>query len=235
MLKSLAKLGSSEITTQTAQAAAVGVLIGQRLGRTGSCVAQTSETGLPRVPAVAAQEVSSDPEIIDREESLGPLRIYITNRRWRNLTTDRHGWDGYVSNFEVAANIPADAVDEARMRWKAFQRLCAPLDGDDLLRELTRLMVNCARRETEDMDTRIILDTWRRDLADYPADIVLWAFGFWRRNERFWPTWCEFKALLDRRVAQRRAIMAALEEIGRKAAAAIEDKRGEIDAGFRRD
>lgn len=220
-------LDSSEIgglpATSGTHSRAIGLLLGER----GSVITSSNtETGLPRVPAVAAAEVMSDPEIIDRPESLGLLRQYIRKSIWRDIYTSSSGWDGYRAGYEITSDVPTEAAEEARNRWKAFRQLCAPLRADDILRELTRLMVNSAKRQGEDIDTQIILETWLDDLSDYPADIVLWAFGFWRRNEKFWPTWCEFKALLDRRVEQRRAIMSALEEIGRRAVAGKEETHG---------
>jgi hypothetical protein len=126
------------------------------------------------------------------------------------------GWDGYPTGYDVALVVSAETVDMARTYYRAYRDLCAPLDEAGLARALLGMRDMTIRKAEEGADWQVTLDNWLDALRPYPADIVLWAIQFWRNCERFWPTWTEFKQLLDRRVAQRRACMDALRQIGER-------------------
>jgi hypothetical protein len=114
--------------------------------------------------------------------------------------------------YEIAAWIPPGVADEAERWLVAYRRLCAPLSDEDAIRLLAKLRMTIVKKG-DDPDWPLILDMWLEDLADFPGDIVLWAVGYWRRNEKFWPTWSEFLRLLERRTEQRKAAMDALRTI----------------------
>ena len=124
--------------------------------------------------------------------------------------------DARTAKALAAEGIPVETVELARQYWAAYRDLCAPLDETSLARALLGLRDMTIRKAEEGSDWQVTLENWLDELRHYPADIVLWAIGFWRRNERFWPTWMEFKQLLDRRVAQRVACMDALQRIGER-------------------
>lgn len=143
------------------------------------------------------------------------MRSCIVGARWRDSVCTRGaGWDGYPESYEIAAVVSAETVDLARTYWRAYRDLCAPLDEASLARLLLGLRDMTIRKAEEGADWQVTLENWLDELRPYPGDIVLWALGFWKRNERFWPTWSEFKYLLDRRVAARTACMDALKRIG---------------------
>lgn len=210
--------GSSETTGLVPLGHGLGRAIGLLAGGTGSGKPRRTEHGLPVVaPVAAAQAVATDEREIDRPDDWPtPLRSCIVGARWRDRISTKHGWDGFPTSYEIAPVIPAETVELARQYWAAYRELCAPLDETSLARALLGLRDMTVRKAEEGADWQVTLENWLDELRHYPADIVLWAIGFWRRNERFWPTWMEFKQLLDRRVAQRVACMEALKQIGER-------------------
>lgn len=126
------------------------------------------------------------------------------------------GWDGYPNEYEITLFVPAGVAPLARAQWAIYRDLCAPMEDADLARALLRLREMTIRKAEEGSDWQFTMDCWLDELQHYPADIVLWAIDFWKKCERFWPSWAEFKALLDRRVSQRRACMDALRQIGER-------------------
>ena len=210
--------GSSETTGLVPLEHGLGRAIGLLAGGIGSARRRKTEHGLPVVAPVAmAQAVATDEREIDRPDAWPtPLRSCIVGVRWRDSISTSHGWDGFPTSYDVTPVVPVETVEVARQYWTAYRELCAPLDETSLARALLGLRDMTIRKAEEGADWQVTLENWLDELRNYPADIVLWAIGFWRRNERFWPTWSEFKHLLDRRVAQRVACMDALQQIGER-------------------
>lgn len=200
----------------------LGRAIGLLVGATGSDAQRKTSVGLPAVRAVtAAEAVATDERQIDRPDAWPiPLRSCIVGVRWRDAVSTKAGWDGYPVGYDVALVVSAETVEMARTYYRAYRDLCAPLDEAGLARALLGLRDMTIRKAEEGADWQVTLDNWLDALRPYPADIVLWAIQFWRNCERFWPTWTEFKGLLDRRVSQRRACMDALQAIGERGQAA---------------
>lgn len=209
---------NSETTGLVRLGSALERAIGLLAGGTGCVEQQKTSVGLPAVRAVtAAEAVETDERIVDRPDSWPiPLRSCIVGVQWRDYSTTSHGWDGFPTGYTISPAVSAETVEMARNYYRAYRDLCAPLDEDSLARELLKLRVTTIRRAEEGHDWQLTMEAWLDELRPYPADIVLWALGFWRRCEKFWPTWSEFQMLLDRRVSQRRACMDALEQIGRR-------------------
>lgn len=192
--------------------------IGLLAGGTGSAKQLTTAIGLPAVvPVTAAEAVATDEREIDRPDGWPtPLRSCIVGVRWDDHVSTKHGWNGFPRGYDVSPVVPVETVEMARTYWAAYRDLCAPLDEASLARALLGLRDMTIRKAEEGADWQVTLDNWLDALAPYPADIVLWAIQFWRNCERFWPTWTEFKQLLDRRVTQRQACMDALRQIGER-------------------
>jgi len=124
-----------------------------------------------------------------------------------------HGWDGQVESYDIAPVVSPEAVAQARRCLAVYRQLCAPLDDRDLAVELTLLREKTVRRNEQETDWKLTLEVWAEDLAPYPADIVLWALRFWRRNERFFPVGNDLQRLIEPKVIERRALMEALEKL----------------------
>lgn len=184
--------------------------------RTGS-VAPLTACGLPAVPAVSAKEAKATEERMDRVASWPPLlQSCIADVEWSSTASEAGGWDGYPIRYRIAKELPADAGETAAIWLNCYREQCAPLDEQGLLQELLRLRQRVISRAQQGADTQLMLETWLEDLRPYPADMVIWALGYWGRNERFWPAWSEIHLLLERRVRQRQAVITALEEIVRR-------------------
>lgn len=129
----------------------------------------------------------------------------------RTVISSSHGYEGTWPERVLVRKDPTDSqVAQARLGLTAYEELCRPLADKDLAEELTRLRnVTKAARE-DDTDFAVGLDTMMDELASKPADLVLWAIRFWRRNEKFYPTPSELHSLIERRLTGRRAIMDGL-------------------------
>jgi hypothetical protein len=206
---------SSETTGLVSAGNAVGDLIGLLRGGIGSGRPLTTEAGLPRVPALPAGEMVRTEENVDRPASWpAPVRSLIRSTRWRDGTSAGDaGWDGYPVEHEIVAEVPAEAAELADRLLAQYRQLCAPMARTDLAYLLGRLRLSVVKKHDEEFDWKTILDVWLDDLSQYPADIVVWALGYWHRNEKWWPIWCEFLPLLERRTEQRKAVMDALQTI----------------------
>lgn len=209
---------TSETTGSLALGETVSNAIGLLRGATAFSRSSTTAVGLPVVRAVTAAEATATEEReIDRPDGWPKaLKCCVVGVRWQDSQSTSAGWDGFPVGYEIAAAIPAETVDMARTYYRAYRDLCAPLDETGLTHALLRLRDRTVRRAEDGVDWQITLENWLDSLAPYPADMVLWALGYWGNVERFWPTWAEIKSLLDRRVAQRRACMDALKSIGER-------------------
>lgn len=223
MTKSNEKPDDSETTGMVPLGSALGKAIGLLYGGTGLAKPRMTAIGLPAVRAVtAAEAVETDEREIDRPDSWPiPLRSCIVGVRWVNHSSIDYGWDGSPSSFDVRPAASVETIELARTYWKAYRDLCAPLDEASLARAIVRLRKMTISRAEEGEDWQVTLDAWLDSLAPYPADIVLWAIGFWQRNEKWWPAWSEFQLLLEKRVGARRACMDALQQIGERGQAQV--------------
>lgn len=132
----------------------------------------------------------------------------------RTVISASHGYEGTWPERVLVRRDPTPSqVAQARLALTAYEGLCRPLADEDLAVELTRLReVTKAGREAG-QEFAVGLDTMMDELADKPADLVLWAIRFWRRNEKFYPTPSELHALIERRLTGRRAIMDGLRRL----------------------
>lgn len=209
---STSKPPGSEITGPQPLAPTLASAIGQLLGGTGSDARQSIRTGLPMAPAIPATAVPEDAWKIDHVAHLpSQLRSLLARPVYRDCYGDG-GWDGYPESFSLPAEISDDERRAARKALGLYRAACAPLDPVSLSYELAIVRERTARRRSEDGDWDLELDSLVDDMAPYPADMVLDVLREWRRTEKWWPTFEELAARLDRRVARRRAIIRALEE-----------------------
>jgi hypothetical protein len=142
----------------------------------------------------------------------------------RTVISTSHGFEGCWPEHVLALRQPpAEAVAEARQQLAVYREVCRPLHEDDLAVELTKLReVTKASREAGH-DWSIGLDVMLDELSTYPADLVLWAIRFWRRNEKWWPTPSELHGLIERRNCGRKAIMDGLRRLIEFGEAAVQE------------
>ena len=181
-----------------------------------STPATTNALGLPRVPAVRFAPALLTTDGLDRPECWPePLRSCIGAPVYVDRITDRGGWDGYITGYEIRSDVPAEAAAQAAKGLKFYQQLCAPLHDQDLARELCRLRTMLAVRAETELDWQFKLHSYMEELEEYPADIVVQVLRYWGRNEKWWPTWAELHDLLERRVRTRLACIHALDRVAR--------------------
>lgn len=189
--------------------------IGWLLGETGSAerraLATRTATALAPIRATA---VPQDTERLDRTATLPqPLQSSLLVVDERTAVGD-HGYEGtWPARIKVLLHPPPEVVAQARLALTGYRELCRPLAEEDLAMELNRLRAVTVARRDDQTDFAIRLDTLMDELALYPADLVLWAIRFWRRNEKYFPTPYELHLLIERRLGGRRAIMEALETL----------------------
>lgn len=118
--------------------------------------------------------------------------------------------DGWVQRYYQIAEIPeADRQNALAIAEVAF----TPAPKSVIGSELTRLrLLTKARAESQD-DTRLMAAAYAQEMSAYPADCVVWACRKWARTEKWWPAWSELKALLDRAVAERKALREVLSHV----------------------
>lgn len=188
--------------------------IGWLLSAAGSEGKATAGRRIMLAP-VRSTEVPADTEHLDKLDGLPSLlRSCMRASSERTVISASRGYEGtWPERVQVRIDPPAEAVSEARRALVAYEGLNRPLADEDLAIELTRLReVTKATRESGG-EFAVGLDTMMDELADKPADLVLWAIRFWRRCEKFYPTPSELHLLIERRLTGRRAIMDGLRRL----------------------
>ena len=133
-------------------------------------------------------------------------------------TRSAYGSDGQFSGSYVSAiRLPACTPEQRALAWSGLKALMRPArDNPDHVRaifsELTKTWATMASRATSGGEMEIALETMADDLADMPADIVVRAIGFWRRNEKWRPTPSELRHEAEGEVRYRRALWAAFKD-----------------------
>jgi len=85
-----------------------------------------------------------------------------------------------------------------------------PPHPKQLVMELTQLWSLTAHKSHSDQTLDLLLEAFAAKLEDYPADAVIEALRQWPENNKWWPTWAELKALIERKCRHRRLLLAAL-------------------------
>jgi hypothetical protein len=193
------------------------------LDANGIAISQCSTELAP----IRASMVPEDTDRVDRLAGLpSHLRSQLLVNSERVVISDRYGYEGaWPSEILVTKNPTPLAVSEARLALAAYRELCRPLDDEDLAVALTKLREVLPSQRKTDHEFAVGLDAMMDDLAKEPADLLLWAIGFWRRCERWYPVPADLLNLIERRKTGRQAIMSALERLIAFGEAAAEEDR----------
>lgn len=89
------------------------------------------------------------------------------------------------------------------------QRYMAPAPGQVIEAWLAELDAITARRPDDEVTAAVRLRAYTNRLSEYPADIARHALL--GRTWRFFPTWEELRAICEQEMAERRAMVAALD------------------------
>lgn len=139
---------------------------------------------------------------------------------WADFGDAASGWDGLVVGAAADGPVTPDAVSEAHRELASLRQSMRPLRDQDILQELAKLSVKVAKRAEDGFDLQVRLEGYTEELRQFPGDLVLDVLRRWPRMSRFWPAWSELQLMLERRLAQRKGMMAALEKVAQREAAA---------------
>jgi hypothetical protein len=87
----------------------------------------------------------------------------------------------------------------------------APCPNDIALVAITKLRQRCKARAEAVDDQAAWIETFRNDLAEYPADIVVDVCRTWADENVFTPAWAELRAMCEWRFRKRRSMYQAIE------------------------
>jgi hypothetical protein len=101
--------------------------------------------------------------------------------------------------------------DEEMRLFDMIDYLNKPSDPVLAAGQIARLRITMPRRDEENQDIELLIDTLVDDCREYPPDILQAECQRWRREERWFPSPKDFRRRLDAAVSLRRAIRAAFE------------------------
>lgn len=174
---------------------------GERHGGHGS--------GMPTSLLPATAIVSAAPPSTLQRDPGALLPQHIASRLDTTWETNNqgHGWDGYVTAYEMTAPITGGDLTLAIEIAEAALRPATP---QKILAELTRLRALTVSRDQATLDLELIAAAYTDELSRYPADAVVEVLRDWPRSNRFWPSMAELVGPLDRMTAPRKALWEAL-------------------------
>lgn len=107
---------------------------------------------------------------------------------------------------------PSGSLD----RDKATQivdALAAPAPADKLTEWLTVCAVLTAQPRDDDMTSDLKLRVYAEKLAQWPGDVVRHVLDEWPSKSKWFPTWNEMEAALDRHNAHRPMVVQKVREV----------------------
>ena len=178
---------------------------------------QPGATGSGALPATASERLmESEPKAVDQtlEASL-KQHVATSLVPDRVSCTDAHGYDERLRGYRVRGDLAdAESLQEALM---AYERACLPAPDDRIVQELTKLRMKTAAKATDTETLELQQAVYAEELAEYPADVVLYVLRTQPKISKWWPAWGELAERLDlyakdrmkRRDALRRALARA--------------------------
>lgn len=91
---------------------------------------------------------------------------------------------------------PETATVQLEPLYAALCRACTPLPSDEIAKGLATLLLLCKVRAMENDDIALTMALFKDKLAEYPADVVVWALSEWPEHHKFFPAWAELKRLV---------------------------------------
>jgi hypothetical protein len=186
-----------------------------KIGASGTIQPTRSGTR-PGVPESETLK-NSLPTIVARTELLGylhrdPARLLMPcvksslAETWEGNNTG-HGWDGYVSRYELTAPI---SEDDRQTALAFAEETLAPAGEAFVISELGRLRALTVSRDVG-QDLALVFAAYADELTRYPADAVREVLRSWPKSGgKFWPSMAELEERLNVLVAPRQALRDAL-------------------------
>jgi hypothetical protein len=157
------------------------------------------------------REAAADPRmakdmLVDPARLLTPSTQSAIAAEWADGDLgDGYGWDGFVANYTLAAQLVGADLEEASDLIRA---MLLPAGEDFVIVELARLRAVTISRDIE-TDLALVLTAYAATLCRYPADVVADALHSW--HGKFWPALAEIEEKLNRSMRPRMALLAGLE------------------------
>lgn len=148
-------------------------------------------------------------------QSYGVALSVRTRSIFKPDATGRESWRTVAAGatFDLCDPDPAYAdlspEERRRVALDRFDDFCVPIDEDRLEKWIAELSVISARREKSEADSALMVEAYVARLKPFPADVVRAAL--FEARWKFWPTWSELSAEIDRLMAPRAVMRAALE------------------------
>jgi hypothetical protein len=127
---------------------------------------------------------------------------------YRDRIDPVYGFDTEFLGYRLEGAVPSGDLMQARQMVGQHLR---PAEVGLIKRELARLRVSTKSRAETDDDLAMGFQVLAEECAEYPPDVVVWALRGWARMETFYPSLAEIRDRLQRGVARRRSLMAAVD------------------------
>lgn len=113
---------------------------------------------------------------------------------------------GFMRTREIP-EFHTDHPDGLKELLRALEIAFRPCPKDEILKELYAMSLAMARRKDQDVDFKMMLAVYAKDLSEYPRDVILDACGEIRREQRFFPTIADLRDECEQRFEFRRALL----------------------------
>ena len=117
--------------------------------------------------------------------------------------------DYELKYYHIKGNPPLDKLHKAMLRVQAS---LLPLPTPEIEQRLTAMSILLTIPRDFDPEVMALKrKVLAEKLAEWPADIVIYAIGYIERNCKFWPTLAEFVEVMDWQTRPRRLLQQSLQ------------------------
>lgn len=183
-------------------------------------------TGLWTRPGGSLEPLEERPAVVLKTERAVGDWLGLTHVRWLGSptkvdlgSTDGYGADFVTVGFDLPSTTHPDQFPEILEARRKVLEISRPLCRQLLMDELYRTRVLMSRSASSDEQFDLTAEIYADELRAYPGDIVIDALREVTRSYKWWPAWSEVLKIIERRARPRRALLAALAELARRAEA----------------
>ena len=178
---------------------------------TGKPLSATVLDGLRNLAASANRgELVSDEKLQESLTQAFGSRIAI-KKSWRRVYDKDGGYDEVPDGFRVRLDVLNDTEMKVFDALDFFNRPIQSEQVQAVTGMLTRMRVSMLRRNENEDDIEMLIDTAMSVCIKYPFDVVMSLTEQWLTTRKFFPLPCEMKEELDDAVALRRSLLACFE------------------------
>lgn len=176
--------------------------IGQRHGATGAVAMRKPVEELLR----GAKPEETDTALL---ASLPPGLLRSLTSKRKEIIDEKYGYDLVFKGYEIGRDATIDDLLQAR---DLVEQASIPSGDAETIAELTRLRMLVKVRAEEEGSLAALMAVMAEeiDAIGYPPDVMRGAMRAWSRREKWWPSWAELKAELDREFRKRKSLANAI-------------------------